>query len=158
MARKPRKNTPKPPSSPAPAPSAPGAGPDSTHLKVGWLSILVFLCLGIGLEALHGFKVPWYLDPAHETRRLMFTLAHAHGVLLGLVNLAYAFTAPHLPPAGALRGRLLIAATVLLPGGFALGGLFTHGADPGVGIFLLPLGALALLTSVAMTVRGVFKR
>ena len=50
------------------------------HLRFGWWSLLCFLTLGIVLESLHGFKVGWYLDAAHSTRRLMWTLAHAHGV------------------------------------------------------------------------------
>ena len=62
------------------------------HLRVGWWAILFFLTLGVVLEALHGFKVPWYLNVANETRRLMLTLAHAHGVLVGLLHIAFAAT------------------------------------------------------------------
>ena len=163
MARKPQKKAHK--SQPAQAQKpvqaeaeAASEGTCRTHLKVGWLSILVFLCIGIGLESLHGFKSAWYLDTGNETRRLMFTLAHAHGVLLGLVNIAYAFTQAHIAPGGKIRSRLLIASTVLLPSGFGLGGLFIHDGDPGIGILLVPPGALALLICVALTTRAVFKR
>jgi len=60
------------------------------HLSFGGWSLLVFLVLGIGLEALHGFKVPWYLNDAYSARRLLWTLAHAHGVLLALINVVFA--------------------------------------------------------------------
>src|SRR5882672_2928007 len=63
------------------------------HLKVGWWALLVFLTAGLVLEALHGFKIGAYLNVSNETRRLMWTLAHAHGALLGLVNLGFAATA-----------------------------------------------------------------
>ena len=52
------------------------------HLRFGWASLFVFATLGVGLELLHGFKVGLYLDVGNETRRLLWTLAHAHGVLL----------------------------------------------------------------------------
>ena len=62
------------------------------HLRFGWRSLFVFLALGFILEVLHGFKLGWYLDVGAEMRRLMFTLAHAHGTLLALVNLAAGLT------------------------------------------------------------------
>ena len=62
------------------------------HLRFGWWSLLLFACLGLSLEAMHGFKVGWYLDVTHETRRLMFRLAHAHGTLLALGHVALAAT------------------------------------------------------------------
>src|SRR4029078_9171068 len=64
------------------------------HLRFGWWALLVYLCMGIVLEALRAFKVWWYLDVANETRRLMWTLGHAHGTLLALINLAFAATLP----------------------------------------------------------------
>ena len=60
----------------------------SRHLHWGWWGLLVFLSLGIILEALHGFKVGAYLDVGNETRRLMWTLAHAHGTMLSLIHMA----------------------------------------------------------------------
>src|SRR5437763_12905319 len=62
------------------------------NLRFGWWSLLVFLSLGGALETLHGFKIGWYVDVGNETRRLMFTLAHAHGMLLALINIAAGFT------------------------------------------------------------------
>ena len=51
---------------------------------------MIFGALGLLLESLHGFKVRAYLDVTNETRRLMWTLAHAHGTVLGLGLLALA--------------------------------------------------------------------
>ena len=63
------------------------------NLRFGWWSLLVFLSLGGVLETLHGFKIGWYVDAGNEMRRLMFTLAHAHGTALALVNIVAALTA-----------------------------------------------------------------
>jgi len=101
------------------------------------------------------FKVRWFLDVSNSTRRLLWTLAHAHGTLLGLVHIAFAVTLPALPGEAVRAQRIaslgLTAATVLLPGGFFLGGTFIYGGDPGLGILLVPLGALALLAGVLAT-------
>ena len=110
------------------------------------------LCLGAALEVMHAFKVQWYLAEASETRRLLWTLAHAHGTLLALVNIAFGVTLPMLGGFGGaartLASRLLYAATLLLPTGFFLGGTFIRDGDPGLGVLLVPLGALFLLVSV----------
>ena len=55
-------------------------------------SLLVFLSLGGGLETLHGLKIGWCVDVGNEMQRLMFTLAHAHGTALALVNIAAGLT------------------------------------------------------------------
>jgi hypothetical protein len=127
------------------------------HLRFGWWSLLCFLTLGIVLESLHGFKVGWYLDVANETRRFMWTLAHAHGVLLSLVNLAFAVSLPHLAADTVRLARLaspcLMGATFFLPGGFLLGGVVIHSGDPGLGILLVPVGALFLFIAVLLTAR-----
>ncbi len=60
------------------------------HLLIGWLGLLVFLTLGVVLEALHGFKAGFYLDAHNSARRLMWTLCHAHGTLFSLVHIAFA--------------------------------------------------------------------
>jgi len=129
------------------------------HLKVGWWSLLLFLTLGMVLEALHGFKVGWYLNVSNETRRLMWTLAHAHGTLFSLIHLGFAATlASGRATSGPWRGlvsALLSSATILLPGGFLLGGVYIHGGDPGIGILLVPIGAFCLLLAVLKTARGI---
>lgn len=125
------------------------------HLRFGWWLTLVCLMLGMGLEAMHGLKVGWYLDLSNSTRRLMFTLAHSHGTLLGLLNIGFAVTVTHVPGWDPNRrrwaGNCLLAASILIPAGFFLGGLVVYGGDPGLGIALVPMGALLLFVAVLMT-------
>jgi len=128
------------------------------HLRAGWTMLLCFLSLGLALESLHGWKVDWYLNAANDTRRLMFTLAHAHGTLIGLLHLAFGASAAQLLPRSvrAIRAasRCLSFGGLLLPLGFLLGGLFIHAGDPGLGVFLVPVGALTLLIGVGLCVRA----
>lgn len=123
------------------------------HFRFGWWTLLFFACLGLGLEALHGFKVGYYLDVANETRRLMWRLGHAHGVLLSLVHVAFGATLHALAPTRRLvlvSSRALVGASLLLPAGFVLAGFGPHGGDPGPAIALVPLGATCLLVAVAL--------
>jgi hypothetical protein len=128
------------------------------HLRFGWWSLLVYLGLGLVLEGLHGFKAGWYLDAPQQTRRLMWTLAHAHGTLLAMVNLAFAMTVKLVPGWGAASRRQagwwLLGASVLLPLGFLVGGVRFHAGDPGVGIFLVAAGGLMLLVAVLLIAAG----
>ena len=128
------------------------------HLRIGWWTLLGFLTLGAALEAFHGFKLGYYLDAGNEARRLALRLGHAHGTLLALVHVAFALTlASRFAPAERSAARaspLLVTATFLLPGGFLLGGLFARGGDPGIGVFLVPFGALALFVAVFHVARG----
>jgi hypothetical protein len=98
------------------------------------------------------------LNVSSETRRLLFTLAHAHGTALALLNFAFAFTVTQLsgwkPRPRRLASACLKAATLLLPSGFFLGGLVIYQGDPGLGILLDPLGALLLIISVFLTAIG----
>jgi hypothetical protein len=125
-------------------------GTASGHLRFGWWSLLIYLALGIALEVLQGFKIGWYLDVGNESRRLMFTLAHAHGTLLALINIAAGLTARMLTNFQIARSASigLMGSAVLLPGGFFLGGWAIHEGDPGVGVILVPCGALLLLYGV----------
>ncbi|PYJ94738.1 MAG: hypothetical protein DME62_03125 [Verrucomicrobia bacterium] len=120
------------------------------NLRFGWWSLLVFLSLGGVLETLHGFKIGWYVDVGNETRRLMFTLAHAHGTLLALVNIVVGLMVRILDRF-ALRSSVsfaLIWAAILLPGGFFLGGIVIYDGDPGLGVWLVPVGAALLFYSI----------
>ena len=122
----------------------------ATQVRFGWIALALYLALGLVLEALHGFKLAWYLDVGVESRRLLLTLGHAHGTLLAVLNLMLAATASWLRPGIATRAAALClrAATVLLPGGFLLGGLFLSGSDPGLGVLLVPVGGVLLLAGV----------
>ena len=129
------------------------------HLRFGWWSLLGFLALGFSLELLHGFKAGFYLDVSNETRRLMWTLAHAHGALLGLVHILYALCLRLFPGlAAGSQGPIswsLIGASVLLPGGFFLGGVSFYSGDPGLGILAVPVGAALLVIAVFLVARAV---
>lgn len=117
------------------------------HVRFGWASLAAFATLGAVLEGMHGLKVAWYLEQANETRRLMFTLAHAHGTLLSVVNLVFG-TLLHIVGGGSSKrtaSRCLLAGTILMPSGFFLGGLYIYGGDPGLGVMLVPVGALCMI-------------
>src|SRR5687767_170755 len=89
------------------------------HHLVGWWGLLVFLGLGVALETMHGLKLGLYLDQAHRWRRELWRLAHFHGSLLALVNVAFALGVLQFGAWGERRLRLasffLIDALVLLP-------------------------------------------
>jgi hypothetical protein len=128
----------------------PGVQLADRNLRFGWWSLLVFLSLGAVLETLHGFKIGWYVDVGNETRRLMFTLAHAHGTLVAVVNIAAGLTA-RIVDRVALRSSVslaLIWAAILLPAGFFLGGIVIYDGDPGLGVWLVPIGAALLFYSI----------
>jgi hypothetical protein len=130
------------------------------HLRVGWCGLLLFLSLGILLETLHGLKLQFYLDVRNTTRREMWTLSHAHGTLLALIHLAFAASLARLGGGAILlrfASRSLTIALVLLPAGFFLGGLWIQGGDPGLGILLVPAGAVALFLGVALVLRATFQ-
>ena len=124
------------------------------HLKLGWVWLLLFATLGLVLEGLHGLKAGFYLDVGMETRRLMWTLAHTHSTLIGIVHLAFAMTLERIdrPDALGAASHALIAAGVLLPIGFFLGGVVTYGGDPGLGVLLVPIGALSLIVATGIVV------
>ena len=104
-------------------------------------------------------KVSWYLDPAYETRRLLWRLAHAHGTLLSLVQLGFAATVTTAWPNASRDIRttstLLLLAGLLLPLGFFLGGIRVYAGDPGPGIVLVPVGAVAFVLGAWRTARAV---
>lgn len=127
------------------------------HLAFGWWSLTVFTALGLLLEAGHGLKLGWYLDVTNATRRLSFTLGHAHGTLLGVLNLAFAFSLRHARMSAVAAARAsfaLRAVTVLLPLGFLIGGVAFYAGDPGFGIVLVPPSGALLVVAMAMIARG----
>jgi hypothetical protein len=124
------------------------------HLLLGWFGLLLFLSLGIVLEMLHGFKAGFYLDVQNSTRRLMWTLAHVHGTLFAIIHIALACSSGFVRGTSlgllSLISKCLTGALVLMPLGFFSGGLWMYGGDPGVGVFLVPIGALLLFSGVAL--------
>ncbi len=147
-----------------PVANAPVAGDDDAlarkHLAFGWWALAVFTTLGLVLEAAHGLKLGWYLDLTNATRRLMFTLGHAHGTLLGLVNIAFAVSLRYttLSPVARTRASFALrAATVLMPAGFFLGGVVFYAGDPGIAVVLVPPSAVLLIIGTIIVARG-FKK
>jgi len=115
-------------------------------LVLGWILLAVFLPLGMTLEALHALKLQVYLGSA--MRREMWTLAHAHGNLLGILCLAFAALGERAIPDAAARRRIALSlciGAVLMPLGFFLGGILDYEGDPSLGILLVPAGGLFLL-------------
>lgn len=127
-------------------------------MKLGWAWILLFSIVGLALEGLHGLKAGVYLDVGNEPRRLMWTLAHTHGTLIGLLHIAFSATVVQLTPASGasaprfltLASRSLVLSSVLVPAGFFLGGIVIHGGDPGLAVLLVPVGAVALIVASAL--------
>ena len=129
------------------------------HMRIGWWSLLVFVTLGLMLESMHGFKVQWYVSADNSTRRLMFTLAHAHGTLVSIVHLVFAAAIRVLGPAFHRFRRpsswCLLLAGMLLPGGFFAGGAVIYEGDPGLGILLVPVGGSLLVLATLLTALSV---
>lgn len=124
------------------------------NVRFGLWALFAYVSLGLGLEAMHGFKVSWYLE--FETRRLMWTLGHAHGVLLSMLTVGFgmllrARAHGHADAWSRAASGCLMGATILLPGGFLLGGIYVYGGDPGPGVLLSPLGGALLITGVLLT-------
>ncbi len=133
----------------------------ATHraLVTGWCLLALFLPLGLTLEALHALKVQVYLGSA--VRREMWTLAHAHGNLLGLLCLLFAALGERVtadPARRARIARLLVAGAVLMPLGFLLGGVLNAEGDPSPGIALVPIGGLVLLAALIAAARAAMAR
>lgn len=127
-------------------------------LRFGWTAVAVFLLLGLVLESLHLIKAPFYLDV--RLRRELWTLAHAHGTLLGLVNIAFAVTAERcLNGARTIRraSRALRAGSLLVPLGFFLGGIANAEGDPSLAIVLVPVGALLALYAAGTLAAGCWR-
>jgi hypothetical protein len=77
---------------------------------------------------------------------LLWRLAHAHGALLGLVNICHALTVRAWPRLqDRASERALLCGLLLMPAGFFLGGVFAQGADPGASVGVAAAGGVALL-------------
>ena len=126
------------------------------HLRAGWWGLALFVVLGTVLELLHAIRTPSYLDAGRETTRLLLRLAHAHGTGLSILQIVFALTARTRPAtATPFTSIAFLAAYVLLPGGFFLGGLGATRGDPGLGIVLVPAGAIALLAGIVAVARRI---
>ena len=151
---------------PAEKSKAEAAAPDvealvRRHLAWGWWSLAVFTTFGLVLEAAHGLKLGWYLDVSNATRRLSFTLGHAHGTLLGVLNIVFALSLPKARMSALSMARAsfaLRAATVLMPLGFIAGGVAPYSGDPGLAIVLVPPAGALLVVALVLMARGFSSR
>ena len=58
------------------------------------------------------------------------------------------------PFSSAAYSRALMGGGILLPAAFFFGGLFTYDGDPGLSIYLVPVGALLMWLAVFLTARA----
>ncbi|MGB3969205.1 MAG: hypothetical protein WBO45_20895 [Planctomycetota bacterium] len=130
-----------------------------TALRTGLWLLAVSLPLGLTLEALHAWKVPVYLGSA--LRRELWTLAHAHGNLLGILCLVMAAVAPRLGGDAAAtrrRERLLAVGACTMPLGFLLAGVLNSEGDPSFAIALVPVGGVLVFVALVQAARGAVAR
>ena len=127
----------------------------ASMLRQGWISLAVWMTVGLLLEGLLGYKSPSYLgDPQ---RRELFRLAHTHGTVLGLVLVAASLTAQRFGESPRLAQLGLRIGSVMMPMGFLLGGVWHPEGDPGLAIWLVPPGALLVIFGVVAIVLSLKK-
>ena len=123
------------------------------HFSIGWAGLAIFAILGLFLESMHGLKLDYYLDVRNETRRLMWTLAHTHGTLFSLANIALAATIHSLnldENRLSIASSCVLGALLIMPAGFFFGGVWLYGGDPGWGIILAPIGGILFVIGTAL--------
>ncbi|MEP7075006.1 MAG: hypothetical protein ABI878_04280 [Acidobacteriota bacterium] len=125
--------------------------------RQGWIGVAFWMSFGLLIEGLIGFRSPSYLsDPV---RRELFRLAHTHGTVLSIlllivfVYLAKNFIARPVAAIWSLR-----IGTVLMPVGFLLGGIWHYESDPGVMIFIAPVGGLMVIFGVIAIAVSTFRK
>ena len=119
------------------------------HVRWSLVCVAVFLTMGLWLEAMMGLRTRGWMDDT--LRRELLRLGHAHGGLLGLLNLALAWAMERLSTPLRWARRIRVAAlmaAVCVGGGFVLGGLLHGPTDPGPAILLVPAGAMTMLACV----------
>lgn len=121
---------------------------EARHLRLSLVQVALFLGAGLWLEGMYGLRAQGWLDD--PLRREFVRLGHAHGALLGILNLAIAWVIArlHTPATWARPVRLASLLGGLLVGlGFFGGGLWHGPTDPGPLVLMVPAGAMMLLAS-----------
>ena len=139
-------------------PAPPADASVLAHSRFAVTLLFVALAFGIVLETLHGFKAVTYLmDPV---RKEFWSLAHFHGIGLALLNLVFSSWSGK--TGLGVRNRSvslsLMVGSVFLPLGFFLAGIAHYGSDPGLGIFLAPVGAALILYAIGVNAVALWKR
>ncbi len=119
------------------------------HLRASLALVALFLASGLWLEAMLGLRAEGWIDD--PLRREFLRLGHAHGGLLGLVNLGLAWALERLATPASWASKIRVAAwsgALLVGLGFMLGGLLHGPSDPGLPILVVPAGAMLLLASL----------
>jgi len=122
-------------------------GPER-HLRLSIGVVAIFLASGLWLEAMFGLRARGWMDD--DLRREFLRLGHAHGGLLGLVNVALSVAMARLatPETWARKVRVAALFGGLLVGlGFFGGGLWHGQTDPGPLVLVVPAGAMMVLAS-----------
>jgi hypothetical protein len=117
--------------------------------RFGWTALALWALFGLAIEAAHGFKLAVYLDD--DLRHTLLRLAHAHGVILAVVVLAFAGAGTPFADGdrGArLAGLLLRLGALIIPVGFAASAIAPHEGDPGLPVALVPVGGLLLVAGL----------
>jgi hypothetical protein len=114
----------------------------------GWAGVALWMSIGLLLEGLLGYKAPAYLlDPQ---RRELFRLAHSHGVLLNVLLIAASLCGRYIAPPRFANHTLRIG-SILMPLGFLVAGIWHPEGDPGLAIWIVPLGALLVIFGTILT-------
>lgn len=122
------------------------------HLRASIVLVALFLASGLWLEAMYGLRAEGWIDD--PLRREFLRLGHAHGGLLGLLNIALAWSLERLRTPAAWARKIRVAALLgaaLVGLGFMLGGLLHGPTDPGLPILAVPAGAMLLLSALVAT-------
>jgi hypothetical protein len=118
------------------------------HLRLSLATIAVFLAMGLWLESMFGLRTRGFVDD--DLRRELLRLGHAHGGLLGLLNLALAWAMTRLETPASWAPKIRVAALFgawLVGLGFTFGGVWHGPTDPGAAVLVVPAGALMLFAS-----------
>ena len=124
-------------------PSSPELNWATRLMFQGWLSIALWMSVGLLLEGLLGYKIPSYLNDLN--RRELFRLAHTHGTFLGLVLIAAALSEKRGAKLPRVASQALSIGAALMPLGFFLAGLWHPEGDPGPAIWIVPPSALLII-------------
>lgn len=119
------------------------------HLRCAIAMVALFLATGLWLEAMYGLRAAGWIDD--PIRREFLRLGHAHGGLLGLVNVGLAWALERLATPTEWARRIRVAALVgagMVGVGFLGGGLWHGPTDPGPIILAVPAGALMILAAL----------